>query len=120
MTAVEDGPKRRIRPSSFADHYSQARQFFQSQQAVEQTHIVDSFVFELSKVQRPDIRERMVANLANVDQNLAAAVADGLGLRTVPDPSPQASPRVDGLEPSPHPSPTTPSSCSHPGTTQPG
>ena len=99
--AVEDGPKRRIRPSSFADHYSQARQFFQSQQTVEQTHIVDSFVFELSKVQRPDIRERMVANLANVDQDLAAAVADGLGLRTVPDPSPPASPRVDGLEPSP-------------------
>ena len=99
--APEHGEKRRTRPSSFADHYSQARQFFQSQQPVEQTHIVDAFVFELSKVLRVDIRERLVANLANVDQDLAAAVAAGLGLESTPVPSPPATARVDGLEPSP-------------------
>jgi len=78
--AVDDGPKRRIRPESFADHYSQARMFFVSQTAIEQQHIVDAFVFELSKVERPDIRVRMVANLRNADEDLAARVADGLGI----------------------------------------
>ena len=56
----ESGEKRRVRSETFADHYSQARQFFVSQTPVEQQHITDAFVFELSKVERPDIRARMV------------------------------------------------------------
>ena len=51
-----------------------------SQDPVEQKHIGDAFVFELSKVETLEIRERMVANLRNVDEDLAATVADGLGL----------------------------------------
>ena len=77
--AEEAGEKRRLRPESFADHYSQARQFFLSQTAVEQRHIADAFIFELSKVETPAIRRRMVANLGNVDRELAATVAAGLG-----------------------------------------
>jgi catalase len=75
-----DGPKQRIRSESFADHYSQARQFLVSQTAIEQKHIGDALVFELSKVERPDIRSRVVSHLLNIDANLAATVADGLGL----------------------------------------
>ena len=67
------GEKRRLRAESFADHYSQARQFYVSQTPVEQQHIADAFVFELSKVERLDIRERMVANLRNVDDGPRAA-----------------------------------------------
>ena len=52
--AEEEGPKLRVRPESFADHYSQARQFYISQTPIEQNHIVDSFTFELSKVENPD------------------------------------------------------------------
>ena len=78
--AVEEGEKRRLRPESFADHYSQAGLFFRSQTPVEQQHIIDAFTFELSKVETPAIRERMVANLRNADDDLAAAVADGLGM----------------------------------------
>ena len=70
--AESSGAKRRLRPESFADHYSQARQFYVSQTPIEQQHIGDAFVFELSKVERADIRERMVANLRNVDEDLAA------------------------------------------------
>ena len=73
-----------VRPESFADHYSQARQFYVSQTPVEQKHIADAFVFELSKVERVDIRERMVANLRNVDEDLAQQVADVLGLERAP------------------------------------
>ena len=73
FAAEEGGPKRRLRAASFADHYSQAGLFFRSQTAVEQQHIVDAFTFELSKVENPAIRERMVANLRNADEDLAGA-----------------------------------------------
>ncbi len=99
--AEEAGPKRRLRPESFADHYSQARQFYLSQTPVEQRHIVDAFVFELSKVDRADIRGRMVAGLRNVDDELAGAVAAGLGLRELPEPLPAARPTITALAPSP-------------------
>ncbi|HVX23434.1 MAG TPA: catalase [Acidimicrobiales bacterium] len=95
------GPKRRLRADSFADHYSQARQFFVSQAEVEQRHIVDAFVFELSKCGREDIRVRMVAGLRNVHEDLARAVADGLGLEALPDPLPPAREPVTDLAPSP-------------------
>ena len=99
--APESGAKRRLRPESFADHYSQARQFFASQTAVEQQHIADAFTFELSKVEQPTIRSRMVAGLRNVDEDLAASVADGLGLAELPDPLPAAQPTRQDLPPSP-------------------
>ena len=54
--AQEAGPKRRLRADSFADHYSQARQFYISQTAVERRHIAEAFTFELSKCDREDIR----------------------------------------------------------------
>ncbi|MET0239196.1 MAG: catalase [Sphingobium sp.] len=79
-----DGPKQRVRSETFADHYSQARQFFVSQTAIEQKHIGDALVFELSKVERLDIRSRTVSHLINIDATLAATVADGLGLDLPP------------------------------------
>ncbi len=82
---VVEGEKRRLRPESFADHYSQARQFLISQAPHERRHIVDAFVFELSKCERVDIRRRMVAGLRNVDEGLAQDVADGLGLPELPE-----------------------------------
>jgi catalase len=80
------GPKRRLRAESFADHYSQARQFYISQSDIERRHIADAFTFELSKCDNERIRLRMVAGLRNVDDDLAATVAGGLGLRQLPDP----------------------------------
>jgi len=79
-----DGPKQRIRSETFADHYSQARQFYISQTPVEQTHIANALVFELSKVEREDIRSRVVSHLRNIHQVLAGKVADGLGLPLPP------------------------------------
>jgi catalase len=81
--AADDGVKLRIRPESFADHFSQARLFFRSQTPVEQDHIVAALIFELSKVETPAIRERMVSNLANIDDDLTARVSAGLGLGKV-------------------------------------
>lgn len=94
-----DGPKQRTRSESFADHYSQARQFFVSQTPIEQKHIGDALVFELSKVERPDIRSRTVSHLLNIDATLAETVADGLGL-VLPDPAQALRPTIMDLPPS--------------------
>ncbi len=98
---VEEGQKVRLRAESFADHYSQARQFFNSQTASEQRHIADALVFELSKVETLPIRERMVAHLLNIDGNLATTVADKLGLVKLPAAADAAVEPRDNLEPSP-------------------
>lgn len=90
----EQGDKLRVRPELFADHYSQARLFWLSQTDNERAHIASAFVFELSKVGVAHVPPRMIANLRNVDEDLAARVADGLGL-PLPDKSPAARERVD-------------------------
>lgn len=97
----ESGGKLRIRPESFADHYSQARQFYRSQTPVERRHIAEALVFELSKVERPDIRRRMVSHLLNIDTGLAGGVAEGLGIRDMPEPADSARPTRQDLAPSP-------------------
>jgi catalase len=98
---LEQGPKRRLRAESFADHYSQARQFFISQTAGERTHIAAALTFELSKVKTPIIRERVVSHLLNIDEALANKVAGALGLKKLPKPADAAvAPRQD-LDPSP-------------------
>jgi catalase len=82
--------KVRGKAERFADHYTQARLFWNSQTPVEKTHIINAFRFELSKVQTPAVRERMVSGLMNVDGELASAVAAGLGIRRLPKPMPKA------------------------------
>ena len=84
-----EGEKLRGKPEKFADHYTQATLFYESQTKVEQAHIAGGFRFELSKVTVPAIRERMLASLVNVSPQLAAQVADGLGM-TVPAALPRA------------------------------
>jgi catalase len=77
-------------PEKFAEHYAQARLFLHSQTPVEVQHIVDAFTFELSRVQTPAVRERMVAGLLNVDAVLAERVAAGLGITPLPPALPLA------------------------------
>ncbi|NLJ93474.1 MAG: catalase [Aeromonadales bacterium] len=76
--------KLRVRAETFADHFTQPRLFYQSQTVIEQTHIVEAFVFELSKVQLNHVRLRMLGQLQNVDIELARRVAEGLGLDLPP------------------------------------
>ncbi len=99
--AEVDGPKRRVRSETFADHYSQARQFYISQTEVEQGHIVSALTFELSKVETLAIRERMVSHLLNIDDDLANKVAQGLRLKKMPEKADAAKPTRMDLAPSP-------------------
>ena len=96
-----EGPKVRARSETFSDHYSQARQFYISQTEIEQRHIGNALTFELSKVQTPAIRARMVSHLLNIDAGLAEAVAKGLRLKEMPKPATAARPTRQDLKPSP-------------------
>lgn len=78
--AEESGQKLRIRPESFAEHYSQARLFYRSMTEPEQRHVADAFAFELGKCLQAKIRKRMLGHLEIVDEKLAAKVADSLGM----------------------------------------
>ncbi|AQR61287.1 catalase HPII [Brevundimonas sp. LM2] len=89
-----EGTKIRIRAETFADHYSQARLFFRSQNPSEQAHLASALVFELSKVTLEHVRLRVLANLQNVDDSLAQRVADGLNM-DLPKPSEAASEPFD-------------------------
>jgi catalase len=79
--------KVRGKPEKFADHYSQATLFWNSQSEIEKRHILRAFRFELTKVQVAAVRERLVSMLANVADELAQGVAEGLGIE-VPEPMP--------------------------------
>jgi catalase len=94
---VEQGAKRRLRAESFADHYSQARQFVISQTLGEQHHIAAALTFELSKLKTPAIRERMVSHLLNIDENLARKVGAALGFKAMPKPADAAMPTRQDL-----------------------
>ncbi|WP_369976398.1 catalase [Xanthomonas bundabergensis] len=99
-TPSEDGAKGRVRAESFADHYSQARQFFRSQSKPEQAHVASALVFELSKVETAHVRAAVVGHLRHIDPSLAQRVADGLGMDALPPAPPAAVPPQD-LPPSP-------------------
>ncbi len=88
-----DAKKVRERSESFRDHFSQATLFYNSQSEVEKQHIIKAFSFELGKVSIKEIRTRMLANLNEVDKDLAKAVAKNLGVN-VPEPN---SPKNQGV-----------------------
>jgi catalase len=75
-----EGTPVRANPASFDDHYSQATMFYRSLTPVEQAHVVEAFTFELGKCYEQVIKERELQVLANVDADLCAQVAAGLGL----------------------------------------
>jgi catalase len=92
IAVTETGEKGRIRAESFADHYSQARQFYLSQTSYEQAHIASALVFELSKVEHVRIRKAIVGHLRHIDEALARRVAAGLAFDKIPDAPPAAAP----------------------------
>ncbi|MEI9949041.1 MAG: catalase [Pseudomonadota bacterium] len=81
--------KVRGKPERFADHYTQATLFWNSQTPIEKAHIIRGFRFELTKVQVPAVRERVVSMLLNVNSELAETLATELGM-DLPAPMPKA------------------------------
>jgi catalase len=75
-----EATKVRLRSESFSDHYSQARLFYRSVTPQEQKHIGKALTFELSKVEIPDIRKKMLGHLEVIDKALGETVAEELGM----------------------------------------
>ncbi|UFA51520.1 catalase [Deinococcus radiophilus] len=73
------GEKLRVRAESFADHFGQARLFWNSMTPIEREHICKAFQFELSKVETREVRVRMLDLLEQVHPLLASQVAVALG-----------------------------------------
>ncbi|MEU5633128.1 catalase [Streptomyces rishiriensis] len=98
---VPEATKVREAPESFADHFSQPRRFWLSMTPVEREHIIGAYTFELSKCYEQAIRERALQVLANIDTELCAQVASGLGLPapapTVPHAAVEPSPALSQL-----------------------
>jgi catalase len=90
--------KVRENPASFDDHFSQARLFWKSMTPIEQEHIVTAYTFELAKCYEQVVKERQLLSLANIDDELCAKVAQGLGLpapeRTIDFDEPEGSPAL--------------------------
>ena len=91
-----DAHKVRGRSKSFADHFGQAKLFFNSQTQTEKSHIVKALRFELGKVETTAIRVRMLGLLSQVDMELAEKVAEGLGAQV---PSTLETPMNQGVSP---------------------
>jgi catalase len=99
FAAPEEGEQLRVRPESFADHYSHARLFYTSQTEPEQNHIVSALVFELSKCLVPRVREAILSRLIHIDESLAMRVAAALGVAEI---APAELPvQVQDMKPSP-------------------
>ncbi|WP_425396926.1 catalase [Aeoliella sp.] len=98
--AEEGGSKQRIRPESFADHYTQARLFYHSMTTPEQKHIVGGLVFELGKCKEIKVRTRMLGHLRNIDKDLCAEVAEALGMKGQAD---KIKPAVEPMNMKPSP-----------------
>ena len=94
-----DGQKLRLRPESFADHYSHARLFYRSQSDIEQAHLASALVFELSKVTLEHVRRRVMGNLRNVDEALAQRVANGMNMELPAKSRPAAEPQDMKISP---------------------
>ena len=75
-----DAKKIRGRSPSFADHFTQAKLFFQSQSEYEKEHIINAYSFELSKVKDLNVRKRELAILNQIDAGLAKQVGSNLGI----------------------------------------
>jgi catalase len=97
----ESGPKIRQRSATFADHYSQARQFYRSMTPPEQANIVGALAFELSKVETVAVRSRMLGHLDLIDPDLGKRVAAGMAMTGKADKIVPAVPPRDDLKPSP-------------------
>ncbi|KAF4121306.1 catalase [Geosmithia morbida] len=77
-TRKASGSLVRERPSTFADHWSQPRLFYNSLSKIEQQFLIDAIRFETSQVS-PGIQENVIKQLNKVSHDIAVRVASALG-----------------------------------------
>lgn len=68
--------------STFDDHWTQPRLFYNSLTVVEQQFLINAIRFETSKVQSKTVQQNVLTQLNRVSNDIAARVAEALGLDT--------------------------------------
>ncbi|KAH8156162.1 hypothetical protein CIB48_g12086 [Xylaria polymorpha] len=74
-------------PSSFDDHWSQPRLFYNSLEPVEQQFLINAIRFETSHLQSTAVKENVLQQLNKISNDVAVRVAAALGL-DAPKPDP--------------------------------
>jgi len=91
VAVKETGAKVRERSPSFADHFSQATQFWNSMSDWEKDHIAAAFSFELNQVVDEGVRDRTMNEiLVNIHEDLAKLVSGATGIAIKPAGTPDA------------------------------
>lgn len=86
-----EGKKIRERNESFKDFFSQAAMFYNSLSEAEKEHLIEAFHFEVGKVKNKEVRQKVVDLFSNVDGELAAKIAHGVGANPPSDTQKKAS-----------------------------
>ena len=76
-----DGHAIRARSKSFDDFFSQPRIFWNSLTPIEKQHTIEALSYQLGNVKSESVRQQNVDILVNVDQEMAAIVADNIGVK---------------------------------------
>ncbi|KAI1743561.1 catalase [Xylaria scruposa] len=75
-------------PSSFNDHWSQPRLFYNSLELVEQQFLINAIRFETSHLQSTAVKENVLQQLNKISNDVAVRVATALGMNApAPDPT---------------------------------
>jgi catalase len=73
------GMKKRLNAPKFKEHFNQAQLFYNSLSLYEKTHVQKALAFELDHCNDPIVYKRMTQRLADIEINLAKAVAEMVG-----------------------------------------
>lgn len=77
----------RARASTFADHWSQPRLFYNSLTEAEQQFLINAIRFEMSHLRSDEVKKNVLGQLNRVSHDIAARVGKALGLEA-PDADP--------------------------------
>ena len=94
-----EGHEVRERSDSFKDHTSQAAMFLHSLSDWERAHVVEACQFELGKVTRKAIRQRVVDLFSRIDVAFAREVAEGIGVAAPAATAAPAKPKAGAIDP---------------------
>ncbi|KAJ3537044.1 hypothetical protein NM208_g6473 [Fusarium decemcellulare] len=70
----------RVRASTFADHWSQPRLFYNSLTKVEQQFLINAIRFETSQLKSEDVKKNVLRQLNKISNDIAVRVARALGI----------------------------------------
>ena len=82
------GPLTRSKSSTFEDHFTQPRLFFNSLNPTEQQFLINAISFETSQLKNDAVKQNVLTRFNQIDNSIAQKLADVLGM-PAPGPDPR-------------------------------